>query len=324
MDGQAPSYTPHGERKQIESHHVKSKDSFEIPVGKWLNNPWFFTTVILAVVLGFMYFNDGGSVNAGNVVTSDQAANSVISFLNSNPSLSGGVSLVSVEETGSFYQVTVSYEGQPIPVYVTKDGNYLLGGEPVPLTEDGFFDDIPSNIEPIEVSADDDAVLGDVNAPVEIIEFSDYQCPFCSRFWADTLPLVKENYIDTGKVKLIFRDFPLSNIHPEAQIAAEASECVRSFGGDDAFWDFHDTMFENQRDLSEDKLVEWATEAGFDIQECLDNGDFRQEVLDDFADGNLAGVTGTPSFVINGVPVSGAIPYDQFAALIDSALAEVA
>src|SRR3989344_7320374 len=88
----------------------------------------------------------------------------------------------------------------------------------------------------VEVSADDDPVLGDKNAPVTIIEFSDYQCPFCRKFWTEILPSIKSEYIDTGKVKFVYRDFPLTSIHPSAEPAAEATNCVREQGGDEAYF----------------------------------------------------------------------------------------
>src|SRR3990167_3883372 len=90
----------------------------------------------------------------------------------------------------------------------------------------------PDQQEPTTASAkvDDDAILGDPNAPITIIEFSDYQCPFCRKFWTETFLQLEKDYIDTGKVKLIFRDFPLSSIHPMAQASGEAAECVREQG----------------------------------------------------------------------------------------------
>ena len=125
----------------------------------------------------------------------------------------------------------------------------------------------PSQPSKVTASADDDAVLGNANAPVTIIEFSDYQCPFCGRFWQQTLPLIKSEYIDTGKVKLIFRDFPLTSIHPLAQPASEAAECVRKAAGnsDEAYYEYHGPNFANQASLSVDNLKAWAKTKGFNI-----------------------------------------------------------
>src|SRR3972149_11399237 len=107
----------------------------------------------------------------------------------------------------------------------------------------------------VTATADDDARWGDEDAPVEIIEFSDYQCPFCARV-EPTLEQIKTTYGD--KVTIVYRDFPLTSIHPMAQKSAEATECVREKGGDEAFWKYHDTLFANQQTLSNDNLKAWA------------------------------------------------------------------
>lgn len=179
----------------------------------------------------------------------------------------------------------------------------------------------PSAAGPVDVSADDDAVKGDVNAPVEIIEFSDFECPFCQRFYSETLPQIEQNYIATGKVKLIYRDFPLS-IHANAQKAGEASECAGEQG---KFWEMHDAMFESTTGLGVASLKAMASNIGLDTAEfntCLDSGAMAAEVRADMAAGTQAGVTGTPSFFVNGVKISGAQPYQVFQAAIEAALNE--
>lgn len=164
---------------------------------------------------------------------------------------------------------------------------------------------------------DDDPVLGDSDAPVTIVEFSDYQCPYCARFRAQTLDLIKENYIDTGKVKFVYRDFPLSSIHPMAQKAAEASECADD---QDMFWEYHDKIFEGQRSLSIDSLKQWASELGLNTGQfntCLDSGKYESEVKNDLSDGSAAGGRGTPFFLVGNIPLSGALPFDDPSARID-------
>ena len=189
----------------------------------------------------------------------------------------------------------------------------VVGNNPAP--------NVPTEPSQVTVSEDDDAVLGDKNAPVTIIEFSDYQCPFCGRFYTETLPLIKKDYIDTGKVKLVYRDFPLTSIHPMAQPAAESAECVREKGGDSAYWKMHDKIFENQQSLSEENLKAWAKQLGQNIDSCLDSGKFKSEVQKDLNDATSAGGRGTPYFVINGKPLSGAQPYSAFKQVIDAELA---
>lgn len=194
----------------------------------------------------------------------------------------------------------------------------------------------------VEVSIDDDAVLGEKNAPVTIIEFSDYQCPFCRKFWTETLPSLKSEYIDTGKVKLVYRDAPLSSLHPMAQVSAEAVECARDAAGtDEAYYKMHDKIYGEQNIIDSgsingpvagtaayttDDLKSWASEIGYNIDSCLSSGKFKSEVQKDLKDGNDASIAagnqgiGTPFFVINGVPLSGAYPIDSFRQIIDSAL----
>ncbi len=176
------------------------------------------------------------------------------------------------------------------------------------------------NTAPVKVDGDDDAVLGNENAPVTIIEFSDYQCPFCERFWSQTYPSIKSEYIDTGKVKLIYRDFPLTSIHPIALPSAIAAECVREQGGDEAYYEMHDKIFENQASLSESNLKKWAQELSYNIDSCLDSEKYLSEVESDLKEGAAAGVRGTPSFFINGQPLSGAQPFSEFKRIIDAEL----
>ena len=181
---------------------------------------------------------------------------------------------------------------------------------------------------------DDDAILGEKDAPVTIIEFSDYQCPFCRKFWTETFPQIKKDYIDSGKVNMVFRDFPL-DFHQAALPAAQAAECVREKGGDSAYWKMHDKMFAEQNKLDsgrengavtktitfgESDIISWAKELGYDIGDCLKSGKYISEVQKDQADGAAAGVQGTPAFFVNGKLLSGAQPYSAFKQAIDAEL----
>lgn len=180
--------------------------------------------------------------------------------------------------------------------------------------------------QPQEVSGDfndDDAVLGNPNAPVTLIEFSDYECPFCKRHFDQTMPLIKKNYIDTGKVKMIFRDFPLS-FHPRAQVSAMAAECVGDELGDKAYFEYHDLLFSNApASLTDENLKKYALQVGANegrYNDCLSSEKFLEEVQKDLSDGQRAGITGTPGFLINNKRISGAQPYSAFEALIEEAL----
>ncbi len=180
-----------------------------------------------------------------------------------------------------------------------------------------------------EASIDDDPILGDKDAPLTLIEFSDYQCPFCGRFFRETLPLLKKEYISKGKVRYVFRDFPIRSIHPYAEKAAEAAECA---GEQDRYWDMHDIIFKNQMAMDIDALKRHANDLKLDMvafNKCLDSGRFSKEVDEDFKAGVRAGVRGTPSFVlgrttkdgvIKGRFIRGAQPYQAFKAAIEDAL----
>lgn len=181
----------------------------------------------------------------------------------------------------------------------------------------------------IEVSADDDAFLGPAKAKVTIIEFSDFQCPFCRSFWRETLGQIKNEYIDSGKsVKFVYRDFPLSSIHPLAQKYAEAAECADD---QNKYWEMHDKIFEEQDKLGQgtisaygvNDIKKWAEELGLndsEFNQCLDSGKYAAEVKKDFEDGSRAGANGTPTIFINGQVVVGAQPFESFKAIIDEEL----
>ncbi len=187
----------------------------------------------------------------------------------------------------------------------------------------------------VKVSIDDDPVLGDKNAKVTLIDFSDYECPFCKRHFTDTYPQLKKDYIDTGKVKMVFRDLPLS-FHQNAPKEAEAAECARKQGGDSIYYKYHDQIFtkttSNGTGLALDQLPIIAKELGLNVnqfQSCLDSGEFKAEVDKDIADAGKVGASGTPTFFIGkstsngeieGIKVVGAQPYSAFKVIIDEQL----
>ncbi len=166
---------------------------------------------------------------------------------------------------------------------------------------------------------DDDAVRGDKDAPVTIVEWSDFECPFCARFYQQTLPSIEEEYIKTGKVKLVYRDFPLS-FHPNAQKAAEAAECAGEQG---KYWEMHDMLFEQGVQGGVAGFKQYAKNLGLNTAKfdtCLDSGAMAGEIQQDTADGAAAGIQGTPGFIINGKLVSGAQPFAVFKQVIDAEL----
>jgi len=147
----------------------------------------------------------------------------------------------------------------------------------------------------LEVEMDDDPVFGDKNAPVTIVSFEDFQCPYCGRAFEQTFPLIKKDYIDSGKVKYVYRDYPLP-FHPNAAPAAEASECAHEQG---KYWEYHDKLYENQQSLGQELYLQLAEELKLDatkFRQCMDTGKYKQEVQNDFDYGSQAGVSGTPTF----------------------------
>lgn len=166
----------------------------------------------------------------------------------------------------------------------------------------------------------DDVVLGDPNAPVTFIEFGDFQCPFCGQFYNETEKKLRDEYVKTGKMRIVFRDFPLLSIHPYAQPAAEAAECAKDQG---KFWLYHDAIFDRQSQLATLDFTALAAELGLNkdlFSQCLKSGKVKPEIAQDLKDGEAAGVSGTPASFINGTLISGAYPYEAFKQAIDTAL----
>jgi len=162
------------------------------------------------------------------------------------------------------------------------------------------------------------AAKGPEGAPVTVIEFSDYECPFCKRAEPTVTQVMKEY---AGKVRLEFRHFPLESIHPQARGAAEAAVCAEEQG---RFWEFHELLWAGGG-LAAPKLLEHAAKAGLDVsayQACLASGRGKQRVDADLAAGKAVGVSGTPAFFVNGVAFSGAIPIEDFRKAIDAELAK--
>jgi len=187
----------------------------------------------------------------------------------------------------------------------------------------------PTELPKVKVSIDDDPIKGDINAPVTVVEFSDYQCPFCKRNHTNVFPQLDKEYISTGKVRYVFRDYPLA-FHKQAIPAAVAANCAGEQG---KYWEINDYLFENPANLKDAAYLKFAEDNGLDLakyKECLKDDKQKQEVDKDFKDGQRYGVRGTPSFFIGksekgkemtGVYVRGARPYSVFKIEIDKVLA---
>jgi protein-disulfide isomerase len=162
-------------------------------------------------------------------------------------------------------------------------------------------------------------VLGSSNSQLKIIEYCDFEGPFCNRFFSETLPTIKEKYIDTGKVMLVYSDFPLS-FHPNAQMAAEAAQCAHAQG---KFWEMHDLLFENQTRLNRTVYKQLATQIGLNEKEfiaCIDSSQYAPEVQHDIENAADLGVSATPTFFIGEKTIVGAYPTDDFVQIIENLL----
>ena len=190
----------------------------------------------------------------------------------------------------------------------------------------------PTAPQVFRISLDDDPVKGNPNAPVTIVEYSDFQCPFCLRFFQQTLPLIEKNYIDTGKIKFVYKDLPLDSLHPNARAAHIAAECADEQG---KFWKYHDVLFKKQPQWSnlasselQNKFTEFATDMGLKaakFKSCMQSPNIADEVNKDILEAASYGATGTPTFFIGNeedgfVKLVGAQPYQSFQAVIDSLL----
>ncbi len=176
----------------------------------------------------------------------------------------------------------------------------------------------------VNVAAGHFPIQGKSNAPVTVIEFADFRCPFCERFYKDAEKSVMRDYVASGKVKYSFRHFAF--LGQQSTWAAEATECANEQG---KFWAMHDWFFDNQAPesdiayYSKENLIKYAAKVGVNVNQftsCLNSDKYAAAVAADTADGQQAGVNGTPTTFVNGVPIVGAQPYSAVKAAIDAAL----
>ncbi len=178
--------------------------------------------------------------------------------------------------------------------------------------------------QPVNVGVGHFPALGKSTAPVTVVEFADFRCPYCERFFQDAESNIIKDYVNTGKVKFYFRSFAF--LGPESTVASEAAECANEQG---QFWKFHDWLYSNQAPesdttyYSKDNLIKYAANLGLNktqFASCLNSDKYASAVQQDLSDGEAAGVNGTPTTFINGTPLVGAQPYSAVKAAIDQAL----
>ena len=198
-------------------------------------------------------------------------------------------------------------------VIIFAFGVVFFGSPEVPASE-------RSSVEETLAALGQGAILGSAKAPVTVVEFSDFQCSFCRKFWSDTLPKLKGTYIKPGKVRFIYRHFAILGNFSEQ--AAMASECAGEQGN---FWGYHDRLFANQGGLAftQSKLEQYARELGLQtahFKRCLTTEKYRKKVEGETAVAASLGARGTPIFFVNGRLMVGAQPFDLFRAVIEEEL----
>ncbi len=207
--------------------------------------------------------------------------------------------------------------------YLEKGGaSSVAGTQTQPIQEQTA----PAPLVKVDVEIGHLPILGNKNAKVTLVEFSDFQCPFCKRFFDDALTQIKKEYIDTGKAKFAYRHYPLP-FHQNAQKAAEASECANE---QNAFWKYHDLLFQKQTEWENQSVsdaavsfAKYASDVGLNpsqFESCLSSSKFANIVKEDMDAGQKAGVSGTPTLFVNGKAVVGAQPFTSFKTAIDEEL----
>lgn len=210
--------------------------------------------------------------------------------------------------------------------YLEKQNGGSQGTVPTQQAGNPATPAAPAPGQKVNVSVGNFPFKGDANAKVTIVEFADFRCPFCEQYFTNTLTQIMKDYVDTGKVKYAFRNYAF--LGPASIVAANAAECANDQG---KFWDFHNYLYKNQPQETDtsmyntDTLTQAAVSLGMNgdqFRSCLDGKKFDSKVSTDLADGQKAGVNGTPSFFVNGMPLVGAQPYTAFKTLIDQELAK--
>jgi protein-disulfide isomerase len=213
---------------------------------------------------------------------------------------------------------SVFFLSLPLAILVGLGIGYLIWGRGGNAAQTAVTDESQGTPVRYDVSVDDDPSLGPGDAPVTIIMFSDYQCVYCQKWYAEVFTPLLENY--PGKIRFVYRDFPLSTIHPSATTAAEAADCA---GDQNKYWDFFNVVFNGTEKLSEQSIQTYAAAINLNMEsfnQCLSSHKYKNEVEADFSYAAGLGVQSTPTFFVNGLAVIGAQPYQVFSSLVEQEL----
>jgi len=210
---------------------------------------------------------------------------------------------------------------------IGSDDSPSDSGSPDTRNQDSGTQGETETINMDDIEMEGEPVLGQEDAPVTMVVYEDFECPFCKRFEEGAVQDIESNYVESGQVKIVWKDRPLTQLHPWAEPAAAAMECVYREGGNDVFWAVKDKVFANQDSVEtsnvESQIKSWAVEEGASesaIQSCIDNDNPMEEVNADSSEGQELGASGTPTAFINGQKLVGAQPYSSFEPVIESAL----
>jgi len=278
------------------------------------NNGIIFLFTIIAILM----FPLGNSVSPNQAM--NIAENEVSKMIGDDTVI---VEAIGYELHHEMYQIYLNLTqgtlNQQTDIHVSRDGTALILGE-IQHVENAIDSSRQTSRSDIKLG-ENELSVGSIDAPVTLVEWSDFECPFCKRFYETTIKQIKTNYIDTGKVRYVYKHFPLS-FHPAAEISAQAVECANEQG---VWYEYHSAIFENQEGtFGKEELIAWSSGIVPDttaFRTCLDSNKYLTKINEDMSYGQSVGVQGTPASFVNGIKVEGAQPYNVVAALIESELA---
>ncbi|MCS7123639.1 MAG: DsbA family protein [Candidatus Aenigmarchaeota archaeon] len=296
-----------------------------------------YTTFILIVMLAVSIFYSfkrtetiSNATSTQQILSKEEVGKKVVDYINKNLVPPGvTIELSRVEDFDNLYKVIILAGGNEIPVYATKDGKTLFLQSfdmTVPLRREEEQQTIKLTTKLLN-KINKKPFIGSMNAPITIIEFTDYQCPFCARHSKQTLPLIKANFIEKGLIKYFVFDFPL-DFHQNAEEAAIASRCANE---QNKYWEMHDILFEKQQEWSYSNepykiFKEYAASLNLDVsmfEKCIKEERYKDDVRDDYLIASENGISGTPAFFIlrtnsnEAIPIRGALPYTEFERIIN-------
>ncbi|MEK6945250.1 MAG: thioredoxin domain-containing protein [Nanoarchaeota archaeon] len=334
------------EHKVSEEHaHAHSVPSL---THRMRQNPWIVSTLILAIVTLILlignFSGSSGKIDGASIIPKADVEAKIMSFVQSQ--VGNDATLVGSEIKNGLYVVTISYQGQQVPIYMTVDGENLVQGvapfdtvlQQAQQTNSGSGTASASGSSPVNIPLDNSPAIGNANAKVTVVEFTDFSCPFCQAAsgynaqmasslqtqnpsWQPIVSNLLKDYVDTGKVRFVTK---YTFGHSGGKPAQSVAWCLND---QNLYWKFYPLAFAKSATEVEDLnlMNEIAKSIGADmtkLQSCLDSKKYDAQFAKEQAEAAAAGVSGTPSFFVNGIIVEGAVPYSQIKQMIDAELAK--